>query len=123
MRYPRHIDCWAFHYLPMRAPRFPLQLTVQCRPLGATAWSAGQTKNISRSGVLIRGTDAFELDVPVELRVKMTQIASGDEPAEIWCRGRVVRAVTQCDGQTVTEYAVAIDHYDLVPFSATFLTG
>ena len=106
----------------MRAPRFPLELAVQCRPLGAIAWSAGQTKNISRSGVLIQGAHAFDLGDPVELRVKIAQIASGDEPAEIWCRGRVVRAVSQSGGQTVTEYAVAIDQYDFVPSSKKSFT-
>jgi PilZ domain len=107
----------------MRAPRFPLELNVKCRAIGANAWAAGKTKNISRSGVLILAEHAFDLDAPVELRLKITQIATGDEPAEIWCRGRVVRTVTQSNGKTHTEYAVAIDEYDFVPSSATFITG
>ena len=45
-----------------------------------------------------------------------------DEPAEIWCRGRVVRAVSQVGGQIVTEYAVAIDQYDFVPSSPRSFT-
>lgn len=104
----------------MRAPRFPLQLSVRYRLVGAPGWLCGTTENISRSGVLIRSDDPIELHEPVELRVEMARLASGTEPAEIWCRGRVVRAVSQVNGQTCVGYAVALEEYSLLPPSPRF---
>jgi hypothetical protein len=106
----------------MRAPRFPLQLSVRYRQIGAGEWRVGRTENISRSGVFFCADDPVEIDAPVELRLAMPMIASGNEPAEIWCRGHVVRAVTQEGAHTHVGYAVAIDQYDIVPASACFLT-
>ena len=105
----------------MRAPRFPLQLSLRYRQVGAGDWRVGRTENISRSGVLFCGDDLVEVDARVELRLAMPMIASGNEPAEIWCRGHVVRVATQEGGHTHVGYAVAIDQYDILPASAGFL--
>ncbi|PYQ69167.1 MAG: hypothetical protein DMG04_29350 [Acidobacteria bacterium] len=105
----------------MRAPRFPLQLAVRYRQVGAGDWCVGRTENISRSGVLVRTEEPVEVDVPIELRLEMPVIPAHHEPAEIWCRGRVVRTVASADHPS-TRYAVAIEEYDFLPPSAEFLT-
>ena len=106
----------------MRAPRFPLHLAVRYRKVGAGDWRVGRTENISRSGVLVRTDDPLEVDGPVELRLEMPIIPAHEEPAEIWCRGRVVRTVTSVDASRSAAYAVAIEEYDFLPPSAEFLT-
>lgn len=107
--------------IEVRAPRFPLQLAVRYRQVGANGWCLGCTENISRSGVLVRTDGPVEVDVPIELRLEMPVIPAHHEPAEIWCRGRVVRTIASAD-QPSTRYAVAIEEYDFLPPSAEFLT-
>jgi|ERR1051325_2920385 len=104
----------------MRAPRFPLNLPVRYRPLGAAEWCVGQTENISRSGVLVRGTNGLTVDTSIELRVGLPTVAPGSRAAEIWCRGRVVRAECQSAQAVEPAYAIAIEHYDLLPVAAIF---
>jgi hypothetical protein len=52
----------------------------------------------------------------------MPIIPAHEEPAEIWCRGRVVRTVTSVDASRSAAYAVAIEEYDFLPPAAEFLT-
>jgi hypothetical protein len=105
----------------MRAPRFSLHLSAQCRRVGAASWRACETQNISKSGVLLCADLPLDVDAPVELRLKITPMATVDEPAEIWCRGRVVRAAPQVEGEMRTGYAVAIEQYDIVRAAAASL--
>jgi PilZ domain-containing protein len=107
--------------IEVRAPRFPLHLAVRYRQVGAGDWCVGRTENISRSGVLVRTDEPVDVDVPIELRLEMPIIPAHQEPAEIWCRGRVVRTVAAVDRPS-TAYAVAIEEYDFLPPSAEFLT-
>ena len=58
----------------------------------------------------------------MELRLEMPIIPAHEEPAEIWCRGRVVRTVTSVDASRSAAYAVAIEEYDFLPPAAEFLT-
>jgi hypothetical protein len=95
---------------------------VRYRKVGAGDWRLGRTENISRSGVLVRTDDPLDVDGPVELRLEMPIIPAHEEPAEIWCRGRVVRTVTSVDASRSGAYAVAIEEYDFLPPSAEFLT-
>ncbi len=97
----------------MRAQRFPLHLSMRFRQAGAGAWCLGETENISRSGVLFRSDHPVDVEVPVELRLAIPTMATGNESAEIWCRGRVVRSVSK--NQELIEYGLAIDQYDIKP--------
>ena len=90
------------------------------RQVGAGDWCVGRTENISRSGVLVRTDEPVDVHEPIELRLEMPVIPTHHEPAEIWCRGRVVRTVAAVDHPT--GYAVAIEEYDFLPPSAEFLT-
>jgi c-di-GMP-binding flagellar brake protein YcgR len=99
----------------MRAPRFPLNLSVRYRPLGAEEWCVGRTENISRSGVLVRTANGIDIDTSVEIRLELPTVTAGKDSAEIWCRGRVVRTVCQTDGSMQPGYAIAIEQYDFMP--------
>jgi hypothetical protein len=100
----------------MRAPRFPLQLSVAYRPLGADEWRSAETENISRSGVLLRAKESVDVHTQIELRLKLP--AFGQTNPEVTCRGRVVRTVSPSDGQPLYGSAIAIDYYDFVPAAA-----
>jgi PilZ domain len=97
----------------MRAPRFPLHLTVRYRAVGNAEWRQGQTENISSSGVLLQGPYPLQPDTVVEF---MLALASATGPrTEISCRGRVVRTVQPIDVQRQPVFAVAIEQYDFIP--------
>ena len=86
-----------------RAPRFPLQLCVRYRPIGDTGWREGTTKNISCSGVLFSGGERISPQVECEFRLQLQL----KRPAEIVCRGHIVRSST-IDG---VQMAATIDQY------------
>jgi len=98
----------------MRAPRFPLHLAVRYRRTGDPEWRCGETENISRSGVLIRGEDLLEVDASVELLVVL-HVRNTADPGEVLCSGRVVRTVSPSDEYTCPGSAVAIEQFDFVP--------
>jgi|SRR4051812_45856237 hypothetical protein len=101
----------------MRAPRFPLELSVEYRPVGRDRWHRASTANISTSGVLVRDPNPPTVDTPVEFRL---QLPSGGFPArgEVAGRGRVVR-VAQPPDEDQTGFALAIDWYDFHTASPT----
>lgn len=106
----------------MRAPRFPLQLSVRYRKIGDREWRRGETENVSRSGALIRLADPLEVDASVELRLTLEVPAPGADAAEVRCRGRVVRSVSPSEHHAWPGSAIAIEQYDFEP-SATGLSS
>jgi PAS domain S-box-containing protein len=78
---------------PFRAQRFNLHLPLKYRPLGEPDWRAGTTENISRSGMLFRGEEAISPNVQVEINLVLPPEIAGLAPAEVVCRGEVVRSV------------------------------
>jgi PAS domain S-box-containing protein len=78
---------------PFRAQRFNLHLPLKYRPLGEPEWIAGTTVNISRSGMLFRGLEAIPPSVQVEINLVLPPEIAGLAPAEVVCRGEVVRSV------------------------------
>jgi two-component system cell cycle sensor histidine kinase/response regulator CckA len=78
---------------PFRAQRFNLHLPLKYRPLGEPDWRDGTTENISRSGMLFRGEDAISPSVQVEINLVLPPEIAGLAPAEVVCRGEVVRSV------------------------------
>src|SRR5215475_8795394 len=75
----------------MRAPRFPLHLSVRYRRVGDRQWRRGETENISRSGVLIRGEDPLEIDATVELMVALAVRSAAAISGEVQCSGRALQ--------------------------------
>ena len=58
-------------FITMRAPRFPLQLSVSYRPLGHSEWRQGRTENISASGVLVQDSFPVQVDTCVEFKLAL----------------------------------------------------
>lgn len=99
----------------MRAPRFPLHLSVRYRRVGDHEWRRGETENISRSGVLIRSDDPLDVDATVELLVTLDVRSTGSDRGEVLCCGRVVRTVSPSDNYSCPGSAVAIDQFNILP--------
>jgi len=102
----------------MRAPRFPLHLSVRYRRVGDRQWRRGETENISRSGVLIRGEDPLEIDATVELMVALAVRSAAASTGEVQCSGRVVRTISPASGQSLPGSAVLIENYNFLPIDA-----
>src|SRR4030095_13490554 len=102
----------------MRAPRFPLHLSVRYRRVGDRQWRRGETENISRSGVLIRGEDPLEIDTTVELMAALAARSAAATSGQVQCCGRVVRTVSPESGQSLPGSAVLIENYNFLPRDA-----
>jgi hypothetical protein len=111
-----------------RARRFALHLRVYYRELDGQEWFEGWTENISRTGMLFMCTAPFRLDTVLELRLQLAAgIGKEDPPAEVLCKGTVVRVERMTRLDAPTALAVAIHPYritranapsrDLIPFA------
>ena len=75
----------------IRARRFDVRAPVRYRTDATETWHTGETKNVSRSGVLLRTEEPIDLDMPIELILDLPAIVGGEPAATVVCRGRVVR--------------------------------
>src|SRR5688572_2420585 len=95
----------------MRAPRFPLQLPVLYRPVGAAGdWRHAKTGNVSASGVLVQGPDLLQVDTRIEFRLGLETAAQRAQHAEVCGLGRVVRVVST-EEAPYPGFAVVIENY------------
>jgi PilZ domain-containing protein len=61
------------------------------RVAGTTEWLQGDSENLSRSGLLFRGSTEVELGSRVEVQLEMPPELAGDEASEVICTGSVAR--------------------------------
>jgi PAS domain S-box-containing protein len=82
------------HQLPSsRAQRFQLHLPLKYRRLDEESWHNGETKNISRSGLLFQAEDLLQPNVILEINLVLPAEIAGLSPTEVVCKGEVVRTV------------------------------
>src|SRR5580698_5551052 len=87
------------HQLPSsRAQRFQLHLPLKYRRLDEEKWHDGETKNISRSGLLFQAEDLLQPNVILEINLVLPAEIAGLSPTEVICKGEVVRTV-QSNGE------------------------
>jgi len=86
----------------IRARRFDVCAPVRYRTPPTETWHTGETKNVSRSGVLLRAEEPIDLDMPIELILDLPAVVGGEPAGTVVCRGRVVR----------------VDHADQAPLVA-----
>ncbi len=80
--------------LPLsRAKRFQLRLPLKYRKVDEEQWHEGQTRNISRSGLLFQAESALQPNVVLEINLVLPSEIAGLSPTEVVCRGEVVRTV------------------------------
>jgi PAS domain S-box-containing protein len=82
------------HQLPSsRAQRFQLHLPLKYRRLNEDKWHDGETRNISRSGLLFQAEDLLQPNVILEINLVLPAEIAGLSPTEVVCKGEVVRTV------------------------------
>jgi len=74
-----------------RAQRFQLHLPLKYRRLDEDQWHEGETRNISRSGLLFQAEDLLQPNVILEINLVLPSEIAGLSPTEVVCRGEVVR--------------------------------
>jgi hypothetical protein len=98
----------------MRAKRYALQFPVYYREPESTIWFEGRTENISQSGLLFRGACPLQLQTMIELRMELIVAVEGEAPAEVLCKGAIVRLEQSRVLEVPTALAIAIKDYRLV---------
>ncbi len=78
-----------------RAPRFQLQLPLKYRRLDEEKWHDGETRNISRSGLLFEAEDLLQPRVQLEINLVLPAEIAGLSPTEVICRGEIVRTAAE----------------------------
>ena len=76
-----------------RAPRFQLHLPLKYRRLDEEKWHDGETRDISRSGLLFRAEHALQPNIQLEINLVLPAEIAGLSPTEVICRGEVVRTI------------------------------
>jgi|GEM_PF-6509643 len=93
-----------------RARRFYIQMSLRYRVRGESKWRAGVTENISSTGVLFRADRFAELETQIEMSLTLPADNSAG-PAELICRGTIVRAEPPRNGAALATLASKILHY------------
>jgi hypothetical protein len=75
-----------------RQPRVAAEISVNFRKVTEFSWSIGKTRNISRSGALIRSVQQLGLTTPVELEFVAPPLFRDAAGQLVACRGKVVRS-------------------------------
>ena len=95
-----------------RTRRFTLQLPLSITPAGGERVPfLGVTKNISSSGVLFTAGTEPDLGSPIEYIVTLN--ASGPQPVNLRCIGKVLRAEPE-PGAAAYEVAATLERYEFV---------
>jgi len=97
-----------------RAQRFGIQIHLRYRLTGDSKWWKGTTENISRSGVLFRGEEFAEPNTPLELSFVLPKEIVGVQPAEVVCRGTVIRSERPKSAGVFPALATTILHYRFI---------
>jgi PAS domain S-box-containing protein len=94
-----------------RAPRFQLQLPLKYRRLDEERWHEGETRNISRSGLLFDAEDALQPSIQLEINLVLPAEIAGLSPTEVVCRGEIVRTVKAAGEEMPPALAAKILQY------------
>ncbi len=94
-----------------RAQRFQLHLPLKYRRLNETKWHEGETRNISRSGLLFQAEDLLQPNVVLEINLVLPAEIAGLSATEVVCRGEVVRTVQPAGEEMPPALAAKILQY------------
>jgi CheY-like chemotaxis protein len=98
--------------LPLsRAQRFQLQLPLKYRRLDEEDWHDGETRNISRSGLLFEAEDLLQPNVILEINLVLPPEIAGLSQTEVFCRGEIVRSVQTAGEEMPPALAAKILQY------------
>jgi PAS domain S-box-containing protein len=94
-----------------RAPRFQLHLPLKYRRLDEEKWHHGETRDISRSGLLFQAEDALQPSIQLEINLVLPSEIAGLSPTEVICRGEIVRTVESAASEMPPALAAKILQY------------
>ncbi len=94
-----------------RAQRFQLHLPLKYRRLDEKNWHDGETRNISRSGLLFQAEGLLQPNVVLEISLVLPAEIAGLSPTEVVCRGEVVRTVQPAGEEMPPALAAKILQY------------
>jgi PAS domain S-box-containing protein len=94
-----------------RAERFQLRLPLKYRRFDEEKWHDGETRNISRSGLLFQAEDLLQPNVMLEINLVLPAEIAGLSPTEVVCRGEVVRTVHSAHNEMPPALAARILQY------------
>src|SRR5579863_8556513 len=107
-----HAAAQGLQQLPLsRAQRFQLHLPLKYRRLDEETWHDGETRNISRSGLLFEAEAFLQPNVVLEINLVLPAEIAGLSPTEVVCRGEIVRAVESAGEQMPAALAAKILQY------------
>ncbi len=98
----------------MRATRFALQFPVYYRDPESAIWFEGKTYNISQTGLLFRGAGPLQLQTIIELKLELIAAMKYEVPAQVHCKGAVVRIEKSFATEFPSVVAIAIKDYRLI---------
>ena len=94
-----------------RARRIKLESPARYRVKNLGAWSEGVIRNLSQSGVLVRGPQRFPQNTLVEMVFEMPEEISGQKNSKVLCQGRITRMKDADDQAEYHEFAASILDY------------
>jgi hypothetical protein len=97
-----------------RAQRFAIQMHLRYRLDGDNKWWKGTIENISRSGVLFRGEGFVQPNTPLEMSFVLPDEIFGVRPAEVFCKGIVVRSERPKGAGAFPALASTISHFRFI---------
>jgi hypothetical protein len=81
------------------------------RRLDEEKWHDGETRNISRSGLLFQAEDSLQPNVQLEINLVLPAEIAGLSPTEVVCRGQIVRTVKSAGEEMHPALAAKILQY------------
>jgi hypothetical protein len=99
---------------PVRAKRYPVHLPIYYREPNSPIWYEGRTENVSHTRIQFLGSSPLRLESAVELRLKLDVGIRENHPAEVLCRGTVVRVEQSRQLAAPTALTVAIERARIV---------
>jgi hypothetical protein len=96
---------------PARGRRYPIRITLRYRTDAEPQWQEGRTVNISRTGVLFNANNPLEVRTTVQMTLMLPAEIAGDEAAEVFCLGRIVRTIPPGAPDESTLLAATISGY------------
>lgn len=94
-----------------RARRIKMEAPVRYRVKNLGTWGEGVIRNLSQSGVLLRGPQRFPQNTLVEMVFEMPEEISGQKNSKVLCQGRITRTKEPGHDAEVQEFAASILDY------------
>jgi PilZ domain len=97
-----------------RQPRVDAEIPVNFRKASEFSWNIGKTRNISRTGVLIRAVQRLGPSTPVEMEFVAPELFGEKAGQLVACRGKVVRMMPPPANDRRASMAVRFSNLQIV---------